>query len=177
MSMRGWVFGVCAFLAAVPAQSEEIYAKVDRWDITVEPPSHRCLMQRSYGSKDGKKSETLTVVYAADKEGVLLFWSNNWMTYLPADGDLDLGLVFKKGSSADQSWGSRSLHYRKINNTYMFTLAFTKAEEARRVLHDMASNEGFGLSLGPVLMTSLPLDASNAVEKLRECSLNGGRAQ
>jgi hypothetical protein len=171
------MIGVGALLAAGPAQGEETYARIGGWEISAQPPSHQCLMYRSYRSKDGKKVEDLTVLYAADKEGVLLDWSNDWMTYLPAKGDLELGLAFKEGASVDQSWGSRSLHYDKVGSTYHFTRAFTNAEEAHRVLRALASNESIGLFLGPVLMTSLPLDASDAVEKLRECSLNGGRAQ
>jgi hypothetical protein len=170
-------FGVVALLTASSAQGEETYARVGSWEISAQPPSHRCLMYRSYRSKDGKKIEDLTVLYAADKEGVLLDWSNDWMTYLLAKGDLELGLVFKEGAAVDESWGSRSLHYDKVGNTNHFSRAFTNTEEAHRVLRKFASNESIGLFLGPVLMTNLPLDASQAVEKLRECSLNGGRAQ
>lgn len=180
MKMRGWAIGVYALLMAGAASAEEAeqsYAKIGSWEISAWPPSNRCTMQRFYHSKVGKKFEILTVLYAADKEGVLLGWSNDWMTYLPAKGNLDLGLAFKKGASVDETWGSRSLHYDKVANVYHFTRAFTDAEEARRILRDLATNESIGLFLGPVLMTNLPLDASDAVEKLRECSLNGGRAQ
>lgn len=177
MSMRGWVISVCALLMAGPAESEEIYANVGGWEISGQPGSHRCLMLSSYRSKDGKKTEDLTVLYAADKEGVLLIWSNDWMTYLPTKGDLELGLAFRKGDSVDQSWGSRNLHYDKVGNRYVFTRAFTNAEDAHRILHDLASSEHLGLFLGPALMTSLPLDASEAIEKLRECSIKGGGAQ
>jgi len=178
--MQRWVIGVFALLTAGAAQAEEAsqtYAKVGGWEISAQPPSHRCVMQRFYGSNDGKKIEGLTVLYAADKEGVLLGWSNDWMTYLPAKGDLELGLAFRKGAAVDQSWGSRSLHYNKVGKDYLFTRVFTGAEEARRALHDLASNEHIGLFLGPTILTSIPLDASEAVEKLRECSLKGGRAQ
>lgn len=98
------------------------------------------------------------------------------MTYLPAEGDLELGLAFGRDASVDESWGSRSLHYQKVGNDYLFTRAFTNKEEASRVLHDLATNEHIGLFLGPALLTSMPLDASAAIERLRECSLNGGSA-
>ena len=176
MSKRGWVISVCALLMAGPAESEDIYANVGGWEISAQPASHRCLMLHSYRSKDGKKTEDLTVLYAADKEGVLLIWSNDWTTYLPVKGELELGLAFRTGASVDQSWGSRTLHYDKVGDRYLFTRAFTNAEDAHRILRDLASSEHIGLFLGPALMTSLPLDASNAVEKLRECALNGGRA-
>ena len=178
--MLRWVIGVYALLlTSGAAQTEEVdqtYAKIGGWEISARPPSHRCVMQRFFGSKDGKKIEGLTVLYAADKEGVLLVWSNDWMTYLPAQGDLELGLAFRSGASVDQSWGSRSLHYKKVGNDYLFTRAFTNAQEASRVMHDLATNEHIGLFLGPALLTSMPLDASAAIEKLRECSLNGGSA-
>lgn len=180
MSMQRWVIGVYALLTAGVAQGEEaaeIFAKVGGWEISAEPHSKRCVMHRSYRSKAGNKSEGLTVLYAADKEGVLLVWSNDWMTYLPAKGNLDLGLAFKKGASVNGTWGSRNLHYDKVANAYYFTRTFTDAEEVRRVLRDLAANESIGLFLGPTLITSLPLDASHAVEKLRECSLNRGRGQ
>ena len=172
--MQVWVIGVYAMLAAGAAQAEEVYATAGSWVISAEPPSHRCVMHRSYRSKDGKKNEGLAVVYAADKEGVLLFWSNDWMTYLRSTGDLELGLAFKKGTSVDESWGSRTLHYDKVDNNYHFTRAFTDADESRRILRDLAVNETMGISLGPVLITKLPLDASEDVDKLRECSLQGG---
>ena len=178
--MQRWLIGACALLTAGAAQAEDAsktYAKVGGWEISAEPRSNRCVMQRFYRSKDGKKVEGLTVLYAADKEGVLLIWSNDWMTYLPAKGELDLGLAFRKGTSVDQSWGSRSLHYDKVGNDYLFTRAFTDAEEARRVLRDLAANEHIGLFLGPTLLTSIPLDASEAIKKLRECSLNGGQVR
>jgi hypothetical protein len=170
------MFGVCALLAAGPAQSEEIYAKVGRWEITAEPPSPGCMMSGAYASKDGKKLETLTIGYAGDTRGAVLIWSNDWMTYLPAEGDLELGLAFKKGVSVDQSWGRRNFHYHKVNDTYIFKVVFTNAEEAQRLLRSIAGNERLGLLLGPALTTSLPLDPAEAVEKLRECSVNGGRA-
>ncbi len=176
MSKRWWVISMCALLMAGPAESEEIYANVGGWEISAQPASHRCLMIHSYFKKEGKKTDDLTVLYAADKEGVLLIWSNDWMTYLPAKGELELGLKFRKGTSVDQSWGSRTLHYDKVGNRYLFTRAFTTAEDAHRILRDLASNEDIGLFLGPALLSSLSLKASDAVEKLRECALNGGRA-
>ncbi len=180
MRMQRWLIGACALLTAGAARAEhgsEIYAEVGGWEISGEAPSNRCVMQRFYRSNDGKKVEGLTVLYAADKEAVFLVWSNDWMTYLPAKGDLKLGLAFRKGATVDRSWGSRSLHYDKVGNNYLFTRAFTDAEEARRVLGDMAASEHIGLFLGPTLLTSIPLNASEAIEKLRECSLNGGHVR
>jgi len=181
MAMQGWVIGVSALLAAGASQAADPtsvdYAKVGSWEISAQPPSQQCLMQRFYRGKDGKKIEGLTVLYAADKEGVLLIWTNDWMTYLPVKGNLELGLAFRHGESADLSWGSRDLPYEKIGNTIYFTLVFKSAAEAQRILHDLATSDHFGLLLGPGLLTSMPLDASEAVVKLRECAMRGGRAQ
>jgi hypothetical protein len=177
--LRSWVAGVSALLTASAAQGEDAgktYAKVGGWEISAESPN-RCLMQKFYRSKNGKNVEGLTVLYAADKEGVLLFWSNDRMTYLPAKGDLELGLIFGKGDSVDQSWGSQTLHYDKLGMDYVFTRVFKSADEASRVLQALATNDHLGLLLGPALLTSIPLDASGAIEKLRECSRNGDQAR
>lgn len=177
MRMRGWTIFMCALLTAGAAQSveaEESYAKAGNWEISAEPPSQRCVMQRFYRSEAAKKKEGLVVLYAADKEGVMLGWTNDWMTYLPAQGELELGLAFKKGAAVDDSWGFRKLRYKKLAGTYHFTLAFTNSDEARRFLGALAGNDSFGLFLGPALLTSLPLDAADAVGMLRECSSKGG---
>ena len=175
--MKRWLMGACALLTAGTAQAEdagEIYATVGGWEISAEAPTQRCLMQRFFRSQDGKKLEGLTVLYAADKEAVFLVWSNDYMTHLPAKGDLELGLAFKNGASVDQSWGIRSLHYDKVGKDYLFTRIFTDAQEARRILRDLAASEHMGLFHGPALLTSIPLNAAEAIDKLRECSLNGG---
>ena len=178
MAMQSWVMGVSALLSAGASQAADLtYAQVGSWEISAQPPSQQCLMQRFYRGKDGKKIEGLTILYAADKEGVLLVWTNDWMTYLPAKGNLELGLAFRQGESADLSWGSRDLPYEKIGNTIYFTLVFKSAAEAQRILHDLAASDHFGLLLGPGLLTSMPLDAFEAVVKLRECAMTGGRAQ
>ena len=172
--MSKWWIGACALLSSVAVQAEapgSTYAKAGAWEISAEPP--RCIMQGFFGSKDGKKVDGLTILYAADKEGVLLIWSNNWMTYLPAKGELDLGLVFAKGTSVDASWGSTKLRYEKVGNDYLFTRAFTDAKTAEKILRDFAESEVVGLTLGATLLTSFKLDASQAVTKLRECSLSG----
>lgn len=45
-----------------------------------------------------------------------------------------------------------------------------------RILRDLSSNEIVALYFGPTLLMSLPLHAADAVEKLRECTSNGGAA-
>lgn len=49
--------------------------------------------------------------------------------------------------------------------------------DAGRILRDLASREHVDLFRGPALLTSIPLAAAGAIEKLRECSLNGGEAR
>jgi hypothetical protein len=51
---------------------------------------------------------------------------------------------------------------------------FTGSADSERILRDLASNEGISLFLGPAVLQALPLDASDAVKKLRECALKGG---
>lgn len=176
--MSSWWVGACALLSSVAVQAEasgSTYAKVGAWEISAEPP--RCIMQGFFVSKDGKQVDGITILYAADKEGVLLVWFNNWMTYLPAKGELDLGLVFGKVTSVDASWGSSKLRYEKVGNDYLFTRAFKDAQVADKVLRDFAESQVVGLTLGPTLLTSFKLDASVAIMKLRECSLSGRVAQ
>ncbi|WP_205479155.1 hypothetical protein [Sphingomonas arenae] len=173
-----WIGG-SALLSSFAAQAEAAsttYAKVGGWEISAEPP--RCIMQGFFGGKDGKKVDGLTILYAADKGGVLLIWSNNWMTYLPTKGELDLGLVFgKDGTSVDASWGSSKLRYEKVGNDYMFTRAFKDPQEAEKFLRDFGGSQVMGLTLGGTLLTSVKPNASEAIMKLRECSLSGSSAE
>jgi hypothetical protein len=52
----------------------------------------------------------------------------------------------------------------------LFTHIFTGSSDSDRLLRDLASQRDIALFFGPTLMTSLRLDASDAVTKLRECS-------
>jgi hypothetical protein len=177
MTKRGWIVGACALLTAGAAQAEELdktYANVGDWEISYRISSGRCIMQRFYSNKASNKIESLTVLYAPDKGAVSLTWTNDWMTDLPVVGDLDLGVAFKKGALIDRSWGSHKMHYDKIGKMYLFSFFIVDPVKAPRMLRDLAENDNFGLFRGPALITGLPLDASGAVESLRECSLNGG---
>lgn len=155
-------------LAAEAEASGTAYAKVGPWEISAEAP--RCIMQGFFGREGDKKIDGLTIVYAADKGGVLMVWSNNWMTHLPAKGELNVGLVFGKGALVDASWGSGNLGYEKVGNEYLFTLTFTQPATADRVLRSLAESEVMGLTSGETLLKSFKLNASGAVAKLRECS-------
>jgi hypothetical protein len=154
--------------AAEAEASSTAYAKVGPWEISAEAP--RCILQGFFGSESDKKIDGLTILYAADKGGVLMVWSNNWVTQLPAKGELNVGLVFGKGSSVDESWGSSNLSYEKVRNAYLFTRTFTDPAMADKVLRDLADSEFMGLTSGSTLLKSFKLDASEAITKLRECS-------
>jgi hypothetical protein len=169
--MRSRLIGACAISISIAAQAEAsstTYAKVGPWEISAEAP--RCIMQGLFGSKGDKKVDGLTILYAADKGGELIVWSNNWMTHLPAKGELNVGLVFGRGMALDDSWGSSNLAYEKVGNEYLFTRAFTDPKSADKVLDDFAESQVMGLTSGAALLKSFKLDASEAIKKLRECS-------
>jgi len=172
--VRGWIIGVCALLGAGAAQAAdgpEPYAKVGAWDIGADAAKKLCSMRRFYGSVDPDKTEALLVLYSFQKQVVLLSFANNKMKYLPQEGSLNFDLAFLQGSSLDESWGSRPFQYHKLEGSYGFSHVFEGGTDIRHILHDLAGHEAITLFFGPDVMTSLPLDASSAVEKLRECAL------
>lgn len=172
--MRSWIIGVCALLSAGAAQAEagrEPYAKVGAWEITADAAKNLCTMSRLYGMVDAEDTEGLLVIYNAQREGVLLGVASNKLKFLPSSGSLDFDLTFVTGSSLNESWGSRPFEYKKPDGRYLFTHVFTGPADVQRILRDLAGNEILSLFFGPTVMTGLPLDASGAVEKLRECSL------
>ena len=71
------------------------------------------------------------------------------------------------GAHRDESWASKSFHYRKPAGAYLFTLAL---KDAGRILGDFSDSESIALFFGPTGMTELPLDASDAIAMLRECA-------
>jgi hypothetical protein len=170
--MRGWIIGMAALLsAAAHAQSAyEPYATVGQWEISAKTPKKICMMSRWYGNVDADETDGLMVLYNAQKETALLGWGSNKMKFLPAKGALDFDLSFLKGSSLDESWGSQSFEYEKLDKKYVFTHVFTGAADVRRILRDLGANESITLFFGPNVITGLPLAASDAVEKLRECA-------
>jgi hypothetical protein len=93
-----------------------------------------CILQGLFGSEDDKKIHGLTILYAADRGGVLMVWSSNWMTHLPCKGELNVGLVFGKGASENASWGSSDFGYDKVGNGYSCTRTFNDERLANKVL-------------------------------------------
>ena len=174
MSIGSWIIGLASVLIPVAAQaSEETYAVASGWTITREPGLKRCAMRRFYPRKGGG-IEGLIVVYDAEKDGVLLFWSTDSMSFLPVEGHLDLDLRFRDGASIDESWGNQTFHYEKVSNSRIFTRAFLDRENSARILRDLARHAEIGLFLGPVLQTAFPL-GSGPVEKLAECARRAGQ--
>ena len=171
--MRGWIIGACALLGAGAAQAQaayEPYATVGRWEIYAEAAKKICMMSRWYGSVDADETDGLMVLYNAQKETALLGWGSNKMSFLPAKGTLDFDLSFLKGEVLNESWGTQPFEYEKPNSKHVFTHVFKGPTDVQRILRDLAGHESLTLFFGPTVMTGLPLDASGAVEKLRECS-------
>jgi hypothetical protein len=75
-----------------------------------------------------------------------------------------------KGRSLSESWGSRPFDIANSAHSYSFTHAFRGPTDSDRFLRDLASQDALVLFFGPGMLTSLPLKASDAVTKLRECS-------
>ena len=174
MRIASWLIGVASVLVATTARAgEETYAKLGGWEITHEPGLKRCSMQRFYRAKSGS-TEGLIVVYDAEKEGVLLFWSTTSMPFLPTEGHLDLDLRLRNGALIDETWGNQDFRYEKVADSHIFTRAFLDRESSRRILADLASHAEIGLFLGPVLQTAFPLGPAGVVGKLTECSTKVG---
>lgn len=171
--MRDWIIGACALLAADAAQAQvgaEQSVKVGSWEVAAEPAQKQCKMYRYYGSAVDDHIEGLVVRYDAMTEAVSLTWSTDGSVPFPGDGQIGLHLSFFNGKSIDDSWGSRTFRHGKPDDTRYFVNGFDGPKNSPRILRDLARNELIGLYLGPVLMTALSLDASNATEALRKCS-------
>jgi hypothetical protein len=176
--MRVWILGLAAALVSGVAQAKdanEHYAQAGAWEIAAEPARNLCKMFRYYGSTEGPDIEGLVVRYDAGSEAVSITWATGVFPYLPETGDLDLFVNFIAGDEFDESWGSRSFHYRKDEETYYLSHEFAGPKESSRILRDLGGNEIVGFYLGPVLMSALFLEASDAVAALRECSLKIAR--
>ena len=173
LRMRSWIIGLCAVLTAGAAQAQdksEHYATVGAWEVAIEPGQNLCKMYRFYGSSAGEGIEGLIVRYDAINEDLLLTWTTENLTYLPAKGDLEMHLNFVKGQNFDDAWGARDFHYEKPADTHYFTHQFAGGKESQRFLRDLGGKEILGLDLGAAMLTALFLEASEATETLRECS-------
>jgi len=170
--LRKCIFGLCALLGVGIAQAEPVnepYAKVGDWEITAEN-NRECVMKRLYGSKVADEAQGLIVLYDARRKTAALSWASPKPKLPPLSTSLDFDLAFLKGSSLNESWGSQTFEIQKPAGAYAFIHVFTNPADVERILGDLASHEAIALFFGPTLMTGLPLDASDAVAKLRECA-------
>lgn len=158
-----------ALLSSGVAQAERVsepYAKVGDWGITAE--NHKeCGMLRSFGDS-GTHQFQLLVIYDAQRKVAALSWATSERP-LPTAPSLNLYLTFNRKDSFNEKWGSQPFQFTKLVGGYSFTHVFGSAD-SDRFLRDLASSDSIALWLGPDLMTSLPLDASDAVMKLRDCA-------
>ena len=79
------------------------------------------------------------------------------------------GLHPERGA-LNETWGSQPFQIQKRADGYRFSHVFMGPTASDRFLRDLAFSDTIGLWLGPTLMMGLPLNASDAVTKLRECS-------
>ena len=178
LKLKSWIFGVGALLSAGAAQgavTNEPYATVGDWDITADN-QQQCSMSQIFGSKVAEEIQLLGVTYHSQK-GLALSWVSNKPRYLPSDGSIGLHLAFLKGSSSNETWGKRAFSYRKVDRAYYFNHVFAGPTDIDRILRDLSASEIISLNLGPTLMMALPLNAADAIKKLRECTTAGERAR
>jgi len=168
--MRSRIIGACALLIASAAQAERVsepYAKVGYWEITAENHS-TCVMKTAFPGKVAGDAEALMIAYNAVQKNAVLGWITQ-KPKLPALSDsLDFQVSFLKGRSLNDAWGT--LPFDNPNSADTFIHAFRGPTDSDRFLAHIAASEALVLSFGPVMLTSLPLKASDAVKKLRECS-------
>ena len=167
------LFGVVGLISACAAQAapdSETYAKVGDWEITAIGPG-QCTMVRFYPGSAANEDEGLIVQYDTPRKEVALTWVSRKPKIPPLGASLDLDLAFFEGSSTDETWDSQVFKTEKRADSYGFSHVFAGPSDGDRFLRDLAAHDTFAIFLSPVLMTGLPLDASNAVTKLRECAL------
>ena len=128
-------------------------------------------MSRFYVRRDDADEQELDFIYDAQRKAAPLGWATRKPKLPPQSDSLDFGLTFtRKGSSLNETWGSQAFDIQKRADGYRFLHIFAGSAESDRFLRDLASSDTVGLWLGPSLMMGLPLSASDAVTKLRECS-------
>jgi hypothetical protein len=170
--MRSWICGVYALLSAGASQAERVsepFAKVGYWEITTENHS-TCVMKSLYPGKVADDAEALIIVYSGPQRTAVLSWITQKPKLPALTHSLDFEISFLKGRSLNESWGSRPFDIENSPHSYSFTHAFRGPTDGERFLRDLASHDALVLFFGPGMLTSLPLKASDAVTKLRECS-------
>jgi hypothetical protein len=174
--MRGLIVGVYALLSAGASEAQPVsepYARAGAWEIATGN-QRACMMQRSYVLKNNGDEQTLVIFYDAQRQGAVLGWGTRKPKLPPLSKALDFELSFTKGVSRNATWGSQSFDIDKVGDEYRFGHVFRGSTDSDRFLRDIASSDTISLWFGPTLMMSLPLTASDAVSKLRECSSRTG---
>jgi hypothetical protein len=169
-NLKGWILAGCALLSAsAPAAAQsKPYAEIGDWAIDADD-KQRCAMSRLFESTVTYPAEALGVVYSV-KDGMVLSWASKKPKLLPPGSSFKLDLAFMRGKVWNETWGSQNFEYKKSGDTYHFHLVFADRNNVERMLADLSSSNIVSLSAGPILMMSLPLDAADAVLKLRECA-------
>jgi len=128
-------------------------------------------MTRWFAGSVADDEQLLSILYDAQRKAAALGWVTRKPKFPPLSHSLDFDLTFTgKGSSLNETWGSQPFQIQKRADSYAFTHAFNGSTDSDRFLQDLASHDTIGLWFGPSLMVGLPLQASDAVAKLRECS-------
>ena len=171
--MRGWIIGTYALLVAGAAQAQQVsepYATAGQWELTAE--NHKaCMMKREFVIKGTGDAQVLAIYTDPQGDVTVLGWGTHKPKLPPLSDSLDFGLTFiRKGMPLNKTWGSQPFEIDKFGDEYRFSHVFKGSLGSDRFLGDLASSEIISLWFGPALMMSLPLDASDAVTKLRECS-------
>lgn len=129
------------------------------------------MMKRFYVLRDDGDEQALVIFYDAQRNAAALGWGTRKPKLPPLSNSLDFGLSFtRKGSGLNETWGSQPFQIEKRADEYRFSHVFSGSTDSDRFLRDIASSDTIGLWFGPTLMMGLPLSASDAVRKLRECS-------
>ena len=164
------MIGVCALLCASASQAERVsatYAKVGYWEITTGNHD-TCVMRTAFPGKVANDAQALMIGYNAQQKTAVLGWITQKPRFPALAASSDLELSFLKGSSLNERWGT--LPFDNANSADTFIHAFRGPADSDRFLRDLAAHDALVLFFGPVMLTSLPLKASDAVKKLRECS-------
>jgi hypothetical protein len=175
--MKIWLFGTFVLLWGGAAQAQpaaDTYATVGDWEITADS-NNRCSMTQVFTGVAADGVEVIGVVYDAKLEGVVLSWASNKPKYPLASGSVDLDVAFMKSSPSKESWSNKRFDSKNSDGTYRLHHALIGRTDTYGMLDDLATNEIVAIFFGPTMITSLPLNATEAVAKLRECATNGDR--
>jgi hypothetical protein len=118
----------------------------------------------------GRGDANLVLRYDAGKKRVDFSLSSEVTTSLPAEGSVDLKLVFVTDNSYDSSWGALSFDYFEEEGVWRFTHTFYGAE-ATRILDKSARSTHVALDHKGDPFTGAKLSNSAvAIAEMRRCA-------